>query len=272
MKRKNMATMVTCIALVGAVAVGGTLALLSQPSNTVTNTFTVGEGYSTDPEDPDLILDEAKITKDTSLANFGGYKEDLTTTRVTTNTYADLVEGTTLAKDPRFKIADDCSVEYSWIVAKIDGFNEHAAATQLSFASIDTSKTGTGEAWYHVTRQSDGEDGYTYNYTEITNDNFQTQLVNDGVYLYGKPLQKGETTEDLFQTLSVGEVVPVTGETDVEKEAKEVTDIVISGYAVEGVYTTDSEGIKTPDTSENAKTAVMNQIADWAFPTTSEAD
>ena len=73
MKRQNMATMVTCIALGGEVGVGGHLALLSQPSNIVTNTFTVGEGYSTDHEDPDLILDEAKITKDTSLANFGGY-------------------------------------------------------------------------------------------------------------------------------------------------------------------------------------------------------
>lgn len=59
MKRKNMATMVTCIALVGAVAVGGTLALLSQGSNTVTNTFTVGKGYNQDT--PDLSLDEAPV-------------------------------------------------------------------------------------------------------------------------------------------------------------------------------------------------------------------
>lgn len=263
MKRKNMAAMVTSIALVGVVAVGGTLALLSQSSNNVTNTFTVGEGY----KENDVILNEAKITKDTSAANFGGYKEDEKVgedDRVETNTYADLVEGTTLAKDPRFKIADDCSVEYSWIVAKIDGFNEHTAATQLSFASIDTSKIGTGEAWYHVTRQFDGEGGYTYNYTEITNDNFQTQLVNDGVYLYGKPLQKGETTEDLFQSLRVGEVVPVTGNKK-EKEQKKITDIVVSGYAVEGVYTTDTDGNKHADTSDAAKNAVMNQVASWAF-------
>lgn len=262
MKRKNMAAMVTSIALVGVVAVGGTLALLSQSSNNVTNTFTVGEGYKT----YDVILNEAKITKDTSAANFGGYVETGDEgDRVDANTYADLVEGTTLAKDPRFKIADDCSVEYSWIVAKIDGFNEHTAATQLSFASIDTSKTGTGEAWYHVTRQFDGEGGYTYNYTEITNDNFQTQLVNDGVYLYGKPLQKGDTTEDLFQSLRVGEVVPVTGKDEGEKEQKKITDIVVSGYAVEGVYTTDTEGNKHADTSDAAKNAVMNQVASWAF-------
>lgn len=264
MKRKNMAAMVTSIALVGVVAVGGTLALLSQSSNNVTNTFTVGEGY----KENDVILNEAKITKDTSAANFGGYKEDEMAgedDRVETNTYADLVQGTTLAKDPRFKISTNCSVEYSWIVAKIDGFNEHAGATQLSFASIDTSKTDSGEAWYHVTRQSDSKGGYTYNYTEITDRNFQTELVNDGVYLYGKPLQKGDTTEDLFQSLRVGEVVPVTGKDEGEKEQKKITDIVVSGYAVEGVYTTDTEGNKHADTSDAAKNAVMNQVASWAF-------
>lgn len=259
MKRKNMAAMVTSIALVGAVAVGGTLALLSWESNPVTNTFTVGEGYKT----YDVILNEAKITKDTSAANFGGYVETGDEDdRVDANTYADLVQGTTLAKDPRFKIAGDCSVKYSWIVAKIDGFNENSNASQLSFNSIDPTTGTENDVWYHVTREGSSETGYTYNYTEVTADNFKNQLLNHGIYLYGRPLQKGETTEDLFQSLKVETVVPVTEET------KKISNIVVSGYAVEGVYTTETteEGTTTtPVISEDAMDAVMAQVNDWAF-------
>ena len=45
MKRKNIVAMVTSLALVGVVAVGGTLALLTAQTNNVVNTFAVGKGY-----------------------------------------------------------------------------------------------------------------------------------------------------------------------------------------------------------------------------------
>lgn len=59
MTKKRIATMATCIALVGAVAVGGTLALLTRESNTVTNTFTVGTGY----KEGDLSLREHDVNQ-----------------------------------------------------------------------------------------------------------------------------------------------------------------------------------------------------------------
>ena len=51
MTKKRIATMATCIALVGAVAVGGTLALLTSESKQLTNTFTVGSDYNSDGSD-----------------------------------------------------------------------------------------------------------------------------------------------------------------------------------------------------------------------------
>lgn len=98
MKRKNMISMVTSLALVGVVAVGGTLALLTSNTDTVTNTFAIGNGYGENA----LTLDEAPVAQvTTGTDNFGGY--DATGgERVKKNDYLNLVADTTLDKDPHF--------------------------------------------------------------------------------------------------------------------------------------------------------------------------
>lgn len=242
MKRKNMISMVTSLALVGVVAVGGTLALLSTTSNNVTNTFTVGEGYNDDR--PDLKLDEAPVIKDTTAGNVGGYIET-TGDRVQENTYADLVAGTTLDKDPQFTIDDECEVKFSWVVAKITGFNTNSDASQLAFSGIDS----TDEySWWHVTKN-----GEEYTFTEVTSANYTEELVNNGVYIYEKALKPGEKTTDLFQELSVTSVVA----------GKEISKMVIQGWAVEGVYTTqmvEGEPVDTAVAFETVRNDVMDQL------------
>ncbi len=64
MKKNKIVMSVISGLLVAAVAVGGTLAYLSDTSNQVTNTFNVGTGYIDDDVHQGLWLDEVDITKD----------------------------------------------------------------------------------------------------------------------------------------------------------------------------------------------------------------
>lgn len=245
MKRKNMATMVTCIALVGAVAVGGTLALLSQGSNTVTNTFAVGEGYN--QKTPDLSLDEAPVkmittaSEATNGVNLGDYVET-SATRQDENSYNNLIAGAKMAKDPQFHISKDCKVAESWIVAEVNGFNTDPNKTTLKFTDV-TDETDANEqnklvdgVWYKVTKQ----DG-VYKYEAVTTTN-----MGNGVYIYNKSLSAGESTKDLFQQLQV----------DTFKEGANPSPIKVSGVAVEGIAGVDFD---------NMKDTVMKLVDDGDF-------
>lgn len=236
MTKKRIATMATCIALVGAVAVGGTLALLSTPSNNVQNTFTVGAGYHTDHKD--LTLDEAKVAQVTSGTNLGGYVETAAP-RVQGNAYNNIVENALLAKDPQFHIAKDCEVAQSWIVAKISGFNTTPGATTLKFTDV-TDETVDGVvdgAWLKVEKTKEG----AYTYTPVTTEN-----MGNGVYIFNASLAKGESTKDLFQQLQVDNFVA----------GQNPSTITVTGYAVEGVA-----GVSF----DNMRDDVMKTVDTWAF-------
>lgn len=176
MTKKRFATMATCIALVGAVAVGGTLALLTAPSNDVTNTFAVGEGFN-DPKNA-LVLNESPVTQ---LAN-GDYVS-AAGSRVESNDYDQLVAGGTLFKDPKFDLTDGPT---SWIVAYVD--------------NIDSKLSGTlGDGWIKVT----GTDTYTTNKSDKT--------INGGTYyIYNTAVTKNDDIPALFTELTVG--ADATGE------------------------------------------------------------
>lgn len=208
MTKKRIATMATCIALVGAVAVGGTLALLTQQSNNVTNIFTVGSGYVAD----DIKLDEDTVTQEVSGANLGGYKgngvaiED----RVETNTYANLVANTTLDKDPTFRIVEDATSPKSWFVAKVEGVTDNAG--KLSVSAVEA-----GNGWYEVSLN-----GGVYTYNPVT---AGTQIKDDTYYIYDTAISAGEETDPLFTQLHV----------DAVTAGVNPGNIVISGTAVEAV-------------------------------------
>ena len=224
MTKKRIATMATCIALVGAVAVGGTLALLSTKSNDVTNTFTVGSGYHTDHQD--LTLDEAKVAQVTSGDNIGGYAETAAP-RVESNEYANIVENALLAKDPQFHISEDCEVAQSWIVAKISGFNSEEGKTTLKFTDVDDAdkeNNAVDGTWYKVTKAGDA-----YSYEAVTLDN-----IDNGVYIYSVSLTAGQSTKDLFQQLQVETFVP----------GQNPSTITVTGYAVEGVAGVSFENMR----------------------------
>lgn len=200
MKRKNMATMVTCIALVGAVAVGGTLALLSQQSNEVRNTFTVGEGYTAN----DIILSEADVKQ-----NFdGSYVENPLPTRkddpvytlngknrYKTNNYSDLVTGTTIFKDPMVTVA--ANTPDSWVVAHIGTVDSAFAESTFEAANAD---------WYKVTKGVDNKWTVATSPVGTAAEGKPEKIATDTYYIYKQVVTEDDTAQDLtklFTTLKV---------------------------------------------------------------------
>lgn len=223
MTKKRIATMATCIALVGAVAVGGTLALLTAPSNAVTNTFAVGEGYpDPGPDERVLTLDENIPTQDAA----GNYVSGTSRTESGFE-YADLVDGTTLAKDPTFHLMADSPK--SWIVAEI--------------GTVDGAFDGsmfTKNDWYKVT--GEGTELSPYKATAVTAET----PITEGLYIYGKTINGGGNTSALFNTLSYS-----SGDT-------EPADLVIKGCAVQAVG--DNQTVETAvDTVVKAAVTAMSK-------------
>lgn len=204
MTKKRFVTMATCIALVGAVAVGGTLALLSAQSNTVTNTFTIGNGYPSNA----LTLDEADVAQVTSgTNNFGGY-EAIEAPRVEQNDYLNLVADTTLDKDPTFHLAAESP--NSWIIAKVEGVDELKAKGITINGDLPTDY-----GWYKL-NTADGTTTSITTYAEL----------EDGYYVTKATVTAGNSTDALFEELKVG--------TNVNRDAA-LDNIVVSGVAVEAV-------------------------------------
>lgn len=192
MTKKRIATLATCLTLVGAVAVGGTLALLSTQSNTLTNTFTVGNNY----ESGDFLLKEHEVTQTTAGANVGDY----TNTEVETTsgvTYGNVIADSDLAKDPFFELVKGAKdTPASWIVAKVENIAD------LNAAEIDF--TGVSTGWKLVTLK-DGV--YTLAESPLTADDIKADTKTEQYfYVYETQLTQGQKTNPLFTKLHAGDV------------------------------------------------------------------
>ena len=230
MTKKRFATMATCIALVGAVAVGGTLALLTAPSNAVTNTFAVGEGYpDPGPGERVLTLDENIPTQDAA----GNYVSGTSRTESGFD-YADLVDGTTLAKDPTFHLM--AGSPKSWIVAEIGTVDE--AFTDSKFTAND---------WYKVTLGENGK------YTAAAVN--EGDRITAGLYIYGETINGGGNTSALFEALKYDEQ---TTSSDGGETVRTPDDLVIKGCAVQAVGADQSVNAVV-DTVVKAAVTAMGQ-------------
>ena len=191
MTKKRIATLATCIALVGTVAVGGTLALISSQSKQLTNTFTVGNGYEQDGSD--FILKEHAVAQ--NPVN-GGYDE---------KTPEEWVMGATTADSgkfpgnnyPTFEIAADSEVEESWIVAKVSGLNA------LKDKGVSVSAVAVGNKWLVL----DSLDATTVPTDNATVNTYTTDADGTVYLIYSQKVAKGATTDPLFTTMHVGDTV-----------------------------------------------------------------
>jgi len=106
--KKKIALMATSLVLVVAMAVGGTLAYLTSTTDTVTNTFAVGEVA--------ITLDEAKVDTLGNKVDSEGNIDANSTVRVTENSYQ-LFPGHTYTKDPTIHVGDDS--QDCWLFVRV---------------------------------------------------------------------------------------------------------------------------------------------------------
>lgn len=223
MKRKNIAAMITSIALVGAVAVGGTLALLTSQTEDLTNTFTVGAGYANTKfalqedvvaQTPNDVYDEDNV----KIATAGDYiaktgEDGQVTVTENDQSYANVIPGSSLHKNPFFSLAlkedasEGASVPESWIVARVSVED----LTDLNNKGVTFSEVLSGDMWYQVKKTDntweivmDKEKPETP--AVVTADTYNNHVNSVDGYLYfvySVSLSNGAKTASLFDTLAV---------------------------------------------------------------------
>lgn len=219
MKRKNMISMVTSLALVGVVAIGGTLALLTSQTKSLENTFTVGDGY----ENMDFFLREHDVTQVTAgTDNYGGFtnkgeqywKTDKSGA-YTGIAYTNIVANTTIDKDPQFGLTT--GAPDSWIVAYLDlgaNFNQMFEINAIA-DSYNADVTGQ---WYRY--EPEAEDKY------VLVDG-KDDIVTGKYYIFDTVVKANGATDPLFTQLKVKTV------TDAEGVVLTPSNIVVKGVAVQ---------------------------------------
>lgn len=156
MKKKSVLAVVLSLCLVAVVAIGATLALLSDKTNTVTNRFTVSQkGIDIDLKEPawdgiDFGAVEAENPDDPALG---------------INLAEDIVPGREIPKDPTVKNTGNHD---AWVAIELEYLKEGAAAAfadiavqaDINFDTINwTEKTGSNKTvfYYNVPLAVDAE-------------------------------------------------------------------------------------------------------------------
>ena len=229
MKKKRVLTMIAAMAMTAVVCVGGTLAFLSQKSNTVTNAVTIGTGYAEDPDGHHgLFLDETEYQ----------YNEDKKVNEITGdrtedgNTYENLLPTYSFTKDPMVTMVGG-SVQ-SYVFVKVEGVDglEAITAPNGSGTVFDIAdwNTGDGKAWLKVNTNGtvadiqEGDGYYVYQGTMAT-----SNIVDVSLETEGSPIQLPEA---IFSTLKVNDVDQMPEQATVENDAVKVT-----AYAVQAGVT-----------------------------------
>jgi len=216
MNKKKLITMLTALALVGAIGVGATLAYLSDKTAELTNTFKFAEnGIGIELDEATIGDDNKAVDHDNDRTPAGGGQ-----------TYDNIIPGMEMDKDPTVTITADslnCNVFVSVKnanaeeVLKINDFNAKAWAE-------------VNPADYNL-EAADNTKYYVYQGEKATG----TVEANDSFKVV--PNAPTDTVlEDVFQTLTVG--TEVTAET-------EFTDIVIKAAAVQADSCADDDAAKT---------------------------
>lgn len=213
MKKNKIMLSVISGLLVAAVAVGGTLAYLSDKSNMVTNTFNVGAGYEEDDDGHvGLWLDETAKTgeENPTVIDY----ENRTESGVA---YDEMYPATVVAKDPTFHLTNGSTESY--VFAEVKGLDAISAAGYFFSAQplatiFDPETSDLNPNWKKVA--DDGVDGAT---------------EFDGLYIYKTPVG-GENysyeMEPLFINVKLGAAV----ENDEFVKITEQT-ITVRGVAVQ---------------------------------------
>lgn len=236
-RRKRIVMSVICGLLVAAVALGGTLAYLTD-SESITNTFTVGTGYVGNDA---FTLDETQIVD-------GKLPTEPTDTRTGEDQeYPDLLPGTQFAKDPTFHLGknqDGTHVIESYIVAKLTDFDKAIsegyifknmlgeAGLNLNWVKVANSDGSTKSIDY---RKYDGYYIFTNNGQIDNMDVAYTGDNEDDIAILGE----GQSTDALFTYVQLKDMG-----NDEFKNMENSLDVNISGVAVQAPYTSPNDAVQ----------------------------
>lgn len=195
-KNKKMFTMVGSLALVGAVAVGATLAYLSDNTSTITNTFTVGNNISVQISEKDIDgnpSDRVNVQDTADEQNYG-----------------QLTIGDDYDKDPRVDLLSASPDSYLYIyVSGVDTLKG------LDLDNADNDVKPDFEV-VHINDITKAEELYTFDsdWTKIADvdGSDPTQELLDGIYVYGTAenptkMTAGNSTDSLFDKVRIADDV-----------------------------------------------------------------
>ena len=177
MKKKTLALLLALVLVFGA-AVGGTIAYLTDTTDPVTNTFTVGK--------VDITLTETFNTDTNSDGTNDAWK-------------AQLIPGTTYAKDPVVTVANDS--EDCWLFVKFEEIGN--PATYLTYTSNLTTANGWTQGdgtniptnvWYRAVNKTDATKSFQL-------------LAGDNTYSTGCISVKDTVTNDNMAAASNAQLV-----------------------------------------------------------------
>lgn len=248
MKKKKLLTAVMSLALVGAVAVGGTLAYLSDASGKVTNTFTMGAGYETVDDHTGLWLDETKKEDGTRYpTEIGATAAD----RIEGDEdgkngvqYQELLPGDNMVKDPTFHMTEG-SVK-SRVVMKVTGLDTLSGQKfTISYNPITYKEDGS----ISPTALNVSETENTATWKKIANVDGSTELNGklDGYYVYNMPVDASATAvklEPLFQYITFDKNVNTEQFEDIKEALGDDTTIKVGGVATQWDNTTVDDTLK----------------------------
>ena len=180
MKKTKLLTMLGAVALIGAIGVGSTLAYLSDTTDVVENTFTVGK--------VEISLDETD-------------NDNLSGDRVTENEYTNMIPGTTYTKDPTVHVTNDS--EDCYVFVKITGIKEiENADGTIAVVSTDEMLTVNGFN-ANLEKVAGTEDIYKYTIkVEKVNQNDNDIKIFDSITL-NKDVEGGEPNEITVRAFAI---------------------------------------------------------------------
>ena len=149
MKKAKLLTTLAAVALIGAIGVGSTFAYLSSKTETVVNTFTVGNVV--------ITLDEKDTDGSTADAE-----------RDTANAYTDMIPGNSYEKDPTVHVS--ANSENCYVFVKVTGLDANKDALVINafntnLVKVDGSNNNDGIYRYNavVTKSASVQDIVVFN-------------------------------------------------------------------------------------------------------------
>lgn len=207
MKNKKALKLIGALALVATVGVGATLAYLTDKSNIVRNSFTVGTGYETDDNTNLAVWIDEKKNGEAAQGELTVTDDGVLRTLVG-NTYSDVLAGDVLDKDPELNIAAGSVKSYAFI--QVTGLD----TLEAKGVTVDLKDTDWKKVDISSGKVVDVEDPTTL----------------DGIYMYETMLDPTNgiaETNPLFTAVTID---PNFDDTTIES-------IVLKGCAVQGVKT-----------------------------------